>query len=577
MLLLTACDEPSPEPTPTSAPTATPTAEPTHTPTAEPDSTPTPPSSVLIPTPPATATTPAIITPIATAVPVTSTPAPTPDIRVRGGTLNLATENGIAHQDVHLDVSPALSTWGPGIAYSRLLRLRSGSEIELPSLLLECDLCDSWSMESPTSFRFDLRTDARWQNLAPVNGRPVTADDVVFSYIRQGSSAGPNAPLLHNVIDARAVEPTIVRVAFRSPDSDGLLALADGHSKIVAREAVDLSGDLRYGPTVGSGPWILDSTDDNAHVFSRNPNYYNPSLPLLDAINISVLPDDQTRNAAFHVGRIDITRMEPSSWATHSGRSPNAPFLGVPQPGMGVEVAFNTTEPPFDDISARRAAMLAMDPLKAIDEHWGGFGFIGPGFPAASPDWLLPEDHLASRFNRTDDARSLLESAAPGGPEPVIITVGDFGQPYLNHAHAISVELGSVGFDAKVDIVNRRRFGENVWLGGDYQLMVGPPAPVSMPNSYLLPVLHSDGVWNTTGHRDQTLDELLEAQAVTLDVQARSELIRSIQERVLDQVYRFMPTARVDIWTWNHRVRDFYPNFAGFEYHHWSRVWVISP
>ena len=570
MLLLAACDQPDPEPTPT--PVWTPTAEPSPTATPEPTVTPTPPSPTPAPTPPKP--TPTVVVPTAIPAPIKATPAPTPDIRVRGGTLNLSTENGIAHQDVHLDVSPALSTWGPGIVYSRLLRLRSGLEIELPSLVVECDLCDSWTMESPTLFRFDLRPDARWQNLAPVDGRHVRADDVVFSYIRQGNSVSPNASLLHNVTEVRAEDPTTVRVTFRSPDADGLLALADGHSKIVAREAVDLNGNLRDGPTVGSGPWILDSTGDNEHAFSRNPGYYGPSPPLLDAISIKVLPDDQTRSAAFQVGRIDITRMEPSEWTEHSQRATNVPFLGVPQPGMGVEIAFNTTEPPFDDIRVRRAAMLAMDPLKAIREHWGGFGFIGPGFPVASPEWLLPEDDLAQRFHRTDDARSLLENAAPVRPGPVTITVGDFGQPYLNHAHAISVELGSVGFDTKVDIVNRRHFGENVWLGGNYQLMVGPPAPVSIPNSYLLPVLHSDGVWNTTGHRDQTLDELLEAQAVTSDNDLRTDLIHQIQERILDQAYRFMPTARVDIWTWNHRVRDFHPNFAAFEYHHWSRVWV---
>ena len=109
---------------------------------------------------------------------------------------------------------------------------------------------------------------------------------------------------------------------------------------------------------------------------------------------------------------------------------------------------------------------------------------------------------------------------------------------------------------------------------GDSPRCSGPSGPSNDPTGYLLPVLDSDGVWNTTGHDGEELDALLEAQAVSLDGAERQQLIRKIQERVLSQGYRFMPAARTAIWTWTPRVRDFYPNFAGFEYIHWSRIWL---
>ena len=441
---------------------------------------------------------------------------------------------------------------------------------------VECDLCERWVMETATSFRFDLRANARWQDIDPMGGRSIHANDVVFSYARLSDPDHPNAPLLYNVAEVQAIDQATVSVILHSPDADALIALADGHSKVVAREVVELTGDLRDGPTVGSGPWVLENTADDVHRFSRNLDYYEPGLPLVERLNIMILSDDATRMAAFLTGLVDIQQIEPLEWLDYVARAPNAPFLAVPQPGVGVEVAFKSTMPPFDDVEVRRAAMLAMDPLKAIQEHWGGFGFIGPSFPVASPRWLLPDDQLAMRFNRPDDARSVLTDAGINSPIPVTIRVGDFGQAYLGHAHAISVELRAVGFDPETEIVNRREFGEDVWMGGNYQLMVGPPAPVTVPNGYLLPVLHSDGIWNTTGHRDKTLDGLLEAQAVESDVEARADLIHEVQKRVLDQAYRFMPTARVAVWTWSPQVKDFYPNFAAFEYHHWSRVWLSN-
>ena len=570
-LLTLGCDDridpiPTPVPSPPS-PASTATAQPS--PTVTTPTHPPVPTSTPVPAPAPVAT--------ATAVPIPPTPRPTPDPRTRGGTLNLSTPQNIAHFDVHLDVSPALSTWGPGIAYSRLMRIASGPGVTLPSLAVECDLCLSWTMESPTSYRFELRPDAKWQDLAPVSARPVTADDIVYSYLRQSDPSYPNSALLQNVDEVHALDRSTVLISLDASDADGLLAFADGHSKVVAREAVELNGDLRLGPTVGSGPWILRrSAADDIHAFERNPDYYEPGIPLVDNLNLLVLVQATTRSAAFQTGYVDIINMEPDEWLKYVERVANAPHIAIPQTGSGVEVAFNTTLPPFDNIALRQAAMLAMEPVKAIEEHWGGFGSISHSFAMASAEWLIPQTELSRRFDRRANAKAVLSESGAATPIPVIITVGDFGTPYLHHAHAISVELQSLGFEVETEIVNRREFGERIWLGGEYQMMVGPPAPITVPNGYLLSVLHSDGIWNTTGHRDDVLDELLEGQAVESDTATRAELIRKVQERVLDQGYRFMPAATESIWTWRPHVRDFLPNFGAYEYHHWARVWLAN-
>ena len=560
-----AASPPTAAPSPTIAPTSTPAPAPS--PTAAPSPTVANPTAILTSTP--------APPPTAAPSPIPPTPFPTPDPRARGGSLSLASEYGIAHLDVHADASPALAAWGPGIAYSRLMRLRTGVDAPPPSLAVECDLCARWEMESPTSFRFELREDARWHPIAPANGRRVTAQDVAYSYARQSDPSLPNSPLLGGVSDVRALDDLTLRITTRLPDADALLAFADGHSKIAAREAVELSGDLRDGPTIGSGPWIYDaeSTPD-AHAFARNPDYYEGGPPPLDSLTIYVLPDAATRSAAFQTGHLDVVRMGAGEWGEYARLNPSAPMLVVPQPGAGLEIAFKTTAPPFDNLALRRAAMLAMEPRKAIAEHWGGFGDIGAAFPLASADWRLPRGDADSRFARLSAALAQVASSGAVAPFPLEITVGDYGEPYLAHAHAVSVELGRTGFEPTVKIVNRRDFGERVWLGGEYQLMMGPPAPVSAPNGYLLPTLHSEGIWNATGHRDAELDALLESQAVELDPAKRAALIRQIQARALDMAYRFMPASGAEIWARNPRVRDFYPNFAASEYGFWARVWV---
>ena len=580
MTLALGCGESPPDATPTAAAIA---IAPSPSPTAAPEPTRTPaPAATSTASPTATSAptrTPApTIPPLPTAAPspIPPTPFPTPDPRARGGTLNIASEYAIAHQDVHADVSPALAAWGPGIAYSRLMRLRTGADTPLPSLAVECDLCASWEMESPASFRFELREDARWHDIAPVGGRPVSAHDVAYSYARQSDPAMPNAPLLGGVADVRALDDRTLRITTRLPDADALLAFADGHSKIAAREAVELNGDLRGGPTIGSGAWIYDAESaPDTHAFARNVDYYESGVPFLDRLIIHILPDRATRSAAFQTGHLDVARMSVAEWGEYARLNPSAPFLIAPQPGAGLEMAFKTTAPPFDNLALRRAAMLAMEPRKAIAEHWGGFGGVGAAFPMASADWRLPSGEADSRFNQPSAALGAVAASGEIAPFPLAISVGDYGEPYLAHAHAVSVELRRIGFEPTVDIVNRRDFGERIWLGGDYQLMMGPPAPASAPNGYLLTALHSDGIWNTTEHRDAELDALLESQAVELDPAKRAALMREIQTRALDMAYRFMPASGAEIWTWNPRIRDFHPNFAASEYGFWARVWVV--
>ena len=511
----------------------------------------------------------------ATQVPAVTATAAFQKDRRSGGTLNLSSRANIAHQDVHDEASPVLATWGPGIAYSRLMRFQSGPDVRLPSLAVECELCDGWELESDGTFVFRLRSDVTWQDLKPVNGRRLIAEDIVFSYERQGQPDRPNAALLGAIDSLEETDQKTLRISLSVPDADFMLSLAHGHSKIVAPEAVALNGDLRDGPTIGSGPWTLTETSPNAvHEFRRNPTYFEASLPLVDKLSIHIIPDPTIRRAAFRVGSLDLEQVDGPQWDEYRQRTPTAPFLAVPDPTSGLEIGLNAGSPPFGDLSVRRAAFQAMDPWSAIEEVWLGYAFPAPGFPVAVPDWLLPEEELRKYFDRPTKARELLREAGVNLPVRVVIKVGDFGDAYRAHAGRIADEMRRVGFDPETQVVNRRAFGDEVWSGGAYEMFVGPPAPSATPNGYLLPVLHSRGRLNTTGVVDLELDRLIEEQAQERDPAVRRELVLAIQRRVLDNAFRFMPAARVSVWTWSDRVQDFHPNFAAFEYSHWSRVWI---
>lgn len=562
---------------PVAPPAATATSLPSAVKSPDETSTPSPTQTPQnIPTPTSTAPT-AVVTRVTTAEPFPATPTSVPvdEPGGRGGTLNLASRQAITHYDVQADVSPALSTWGPGIVYSRLMRFTSGPDVALPNLQVECDLCSSWTMLNDTTIEFKIREDAVWQDIDPVNGRPVVASDVAFSYLRQQQSQSPNAALLHMLDRVDVIDSNTLRLDLKAPDADFMVSLADGHSKIVAPEALSISGDLTNGPTVGSGPWILtDSRPSTRHFFESNPDYYEDGYPLLDRLNIHVLQDAATRNAAFQVRNIDVHQMSPAQWQDYSSRVTDAPFLRSQDQGTGLEIAMNAGSEPFQDARLRRAAMLSLDPWGAVEDIWLGAATVGQGVPSPAADWLLTEADLRMYFDDASRARTLIAESGRELPIPVTIKVGDFGDAYLDHAARIADEMEAVGFQPEIEIVNRRYFGEQVWLGGDYQMFVGPMAPVLSPNAYLLSVLHSAGQWNTTGVFDAELDALIESQAQEFDAAKRKELFLEVQRRAMVDSHRFLAAGGVSLWTWWPRVRGFYPNFAGFEYSHWSRVSV---
>ena len=493
----------------------------------------------------------------------------------RRGTLNLVSRQVAEHEDVHADVSEALASWGPGIAYSRLMRFRSGDEVMLPSLSVECEVCDNWTMTDATTFEFSLRDDVNWQDLHPVNGRRLVAQDVVFSYERQRSEGSPNAALIHIVDSVDAPSEDLLQVKLLAPDADFLVALADGHTKIVAREAVEIDGNLLDGPTIGSGAWMFQKEQsDTSYTFQSNGDYFERGLPRLDRLVIHTIPDGKTAYAAFRVNNVDVHQLHPEEWEEFRQQKPDASMLAFEEVGRGLEVAFKTTETPFDDVRVRQAAMLAMRPSRALEEIWRGQAYLTQGVPLGMADWRLSDEELDGYFNDHGRATALLAESVGSLPVRVDIEVGDFGEEYLAHAERIAGEMQSVGFEANMEIADRRRFGERVWFGGEYQMFVGPMAPVWSPNAYMLAVLSSEGAWNTTGHRDEALDALILAQAGEYDPEERRRLVAEVQRLALGSAYRFMPAAAVSLWAWWPDVQGLEPNFAGSEYSHWSRVWL---
>jgi peptide/nickel transport system substrate-binding protein len=164
--------------------------------------------------------------------------------------------------------------------HSRLLKHRAGPSLLPGSFVLEGDLADSWTQLDETSYVFKLRKGVRWHPKPPVNGRELTADDVVYSMERFRTVKGnPQNYLLGEVDKVEATDRYTVKVTLREPYVWFPDIVANPMTgAIVARECVEKFGDLkRWEATVGTGPWMLDSYRPNMGMtLVRNPQYFAP-------------------------------------------------------------------------------------------------------------------------------------------------------------------------------------------------------------------------------------------------------------------------------------------------------------
>ena len=389
--------------------------------------------------------------------------------------------------------------------------------------------------------------------------------------------------MLQNIEKVEAEGLYTLRVTLNPnfPDADFMVSLADGHSKVVPREVVDLKGDLKEAPVIGSGPWIWRSTRENiGSVFEKNPNYFEEGLPFLDQLVIRVIREESSRLAAFLTGTVDVYRLPPEVWDELNRRTDKEfGTFDSRQAGTGLILAMKVSAPPFDNLLVRKAVLRVLDPWQNLRTVWSGQGFVSLGMPVQSPGWLLSREEMrGAYFADPADASDILRES--GLPKPVAfeLTLSDSGVTYVEHGRRIIEALESAGFSPVLKAVNPIQYRDEVWRDKDYQLSIGELQPASTTNSFLFAILHSEGSWNVLAHSDSRLDEMIVGQAVEGDPARRKELVRDIQRYLLEQAYMFSPvTGTVGtgaIWVSAPKVKGLYPNTAASEYFYWAKAWV---
>jgi len=224
------------------------------------------------------------------------------------------------------------------------------------------------SVESPdgATWTVKLQPNAKFHNIAPVSGHSVEAEDIKATFTRSLGQQNPSRGVFDmidpNKIETPDAKTVVFKLNYAYAPMQSLMA-SGTYCWMLPREALAGSYDLTK-TVIGSGPFTFDKyTPDVAISYKKNPDYYDKSLPHIDAAQINIVPDTNAQLAQFTAGHLArVTNIATSDLPEAQKENPQADSIPLWEHG-GEVLYFQLRDPasPFQDIRLRRALSMAVD------------------------------------------------------------------------------------------------------------------------------------------------------------------------------------------------------------------------
>lgn len=475
----------------------------------------------------------------ASAQPTTTGPAPAgaaaqataaSEAAVKGGTLRLGTFLNVLGIDPHIEVSVGLTQMQA--VYTYLGGFNTVEQKYSPIF------AETLEQKSPTEFVFKLRKGVKFHNVAPVNGREVTAQDVLYSFERfRDLPKAQNNDFFKSTVDKmEAVDPYTFRLTTKSPFADSLSELGGSQKAIVPREAVEKFTDLST-QAIGAGPFMFEDYAKGERLsVKRNPDYFDKGFPHLDAIKWTTVLDMNTLVQAYKSDQLDVngallTKLDYDDLRKNDKlNTSKRPALHYGSLGLNASVK------PFDDKRVRQALWLGMDRAQFIDKVGLGEGTPMGVLNNGLSFWALSQDELKPYIGYDPKkAKDLLTAAGYGNGFEFDVETSGGVQLYIDHVEVMVPELKKLGITAKPKLSDLPAYLSDKLFKGAFNATVFTHNPYETPK-IPLGFYHKNGIGALSWwHYDNPqVTAAIEAQAAELDVNKRQKLVKDAQKLILE-------------------------------------------
>ena len=407
------------------------------------------------------------------------------------------------------------------------------------------------------------------------DGKPFTADDVIFSW--QRISARNSAKRSQVATVKRATKIDDLTVDFETDGADPILPDELTGMDIMSKawcEEHDAVENVVFGKgenyalrhAMGTGPFRLVSREpDRKTVVERNPLWWGTPEHNIERAEFNVIGNAATRVAALLSGEMDMIYSVPPQDTDRIAKTAGVRLIQGPElrtiylalDQNRDELLFSSVKGrnPLKDVRVRRALALAIDEDAIVKRVLRGQGhatwlMYGPGVNGYDP---ALDQHPAVDIPR---AKSLLAEA--GYPDGFQLTMDCPNDRYVMDEQvctAIAAMLAKIGVKLEVFARTKVKFFADVGYPNyklSFSLQGWTPGTYDAHNVFytLLSSRASDGrgQGNNGGYSNPRVDALTEAMAHELNKDKRQELINEAARIVQEDVATIPLHQQVIVW-----------------------------
>ncbi|OBF16724.1 ABC transporter substrate-binding protein [Mycobacterium sp. ACS4331] len=407
-------------------------------------------------------------------------------------------------------------------------------------------LAESWETSpDQRTWTFHLRPDVVFHD-----GRPLTAEDVVFSYRRIIDEKLANSDKFSAVTAVTAPDPDTVVLTLSRPTPNLLTNLGGFKGMaIVQRENVE-SGAIATHP-VGTGPFAFAAaTSGDSITLKANPDFWG-GAPRIAGVTYRFISEPSTALSALQAGEIDWTDSVPTQRVTQL-KDDDSIVLQVTASNDYWYLALNQARQPWDDVRVRQAIAYGIDRDAIVAATSYGTATVNQlAIPAGNP-WYTPYDRY--RFD-TERARELLREAGAAPRDLDMLVTTEYPET-VTAAQIIADNLAPLGITVHIRTVDFATWLDEQNSGNFDMLMMGWLGNID-PDDFYYAQHHTDGSSNAQKFSDPQVDRLLDAGRVEVDTARRAGDYADAATRIADEVsyiYLYNPSV---IQAWNPALRGY--------------------
>ena len=429
------------------------------------------------------------------------------------------------------------------------------------------ELASAWKWSADgTDLTFTLRPGVKWHD-----GKPLTSADVKCTWdMVSGLSPGkirksPRQTWYTNLKEVTVNGDLEATFHLKRPQPSFIALLAAGWSPVYPCHVSSTA--MRTKP-IGTGPFrFVDYRLNESMRMERNPDYWKPGLPYLDAIEYRIVPNRATRMLGFLSGTFDMTY--PTDVVVPLLRDIKqqdpAAQCELRRTNVNTNLIINRDAPPFDNPDLRRALALTIDRKSFNDIINEGQGHIGGSMlPPPEGVWGMPDEvlHTLTGYGpevpkNREEARGIMQKLGYG-PEKMLKTkiftrnIAAFRDPAL----ILNDQLKQVFIDAELDVVDTPQYYSRVFKK-DYAVGLNlTGSSLDDPDQNFYENYACGSLRNYTAYCNPALEQEFDRQSMETDVAKRRAMVWDIERKLADDIVRPIIYHDVAAACWHPYVKN---------------------